>query len=137
MVRALLDEMVKSPLTAGDRGVADTVRVTASEEGPLREAVTMATPPFSSMEGELTFSVAVGVLSSSAMVRVRAEGSLTPWPPLTAARDGDGLVRRVYAVVDGRDGHRPRAGGLAGGDGHGLVGGDGEVGVGVGRRRGR
>ena len=50
MVKVSLEEMVKSPLAAGGTGLADTVRVTASEEGPLREAVTLAAPPSSLME---------------------------------------------------------------------------------------
>ena len=45
IVSVLLEEIAKSPLTAGDVGLADTVRITASEEGRLREAVTSAIPP--------------------------------------------------------------------------------------------
>ena len=42
MVRVSLEEMAKSPATAGGTGLADTTTVTAWEEGPLREAVTLA-----------------------------------------------------------------------------------------------
>ena len=51
MVRVLLDVMVKSSPAACDVGDAETTRVTSCEEGPLREAATLATPPFSPMEG--------------------------------------------------------------------------------------
>ena len=85
MVRVLLDVMVKSPLTAGDTGDAETTMLTSCEEGPLREAVTLAVPPFSLMEDELRLRVTVGAASSSVMVNVWLEGVLTPRPPLTIA----------------------------------------------------
>ena len=100
IVRVSLEEMVKSPLTAGDTGLADTVRVTASEEGRLREAVTSAIPPFSLMEGELRSILTVGAESSSVMVSVRLEGALTPSPPLTAADTVTDLSGAFHVVVD-------------------------------------
>ena len=78
MVKVLLEVRVKSPLTAGDTGLADTVKVTAWEDNPLREAVTLALPPFSPMEGELRSRVTLGIPSSSVMVSVTAAGSVTP-----------------------------------------------------------
>ena len=78
MVKVLLDVTVKSPLTAGDTGLAATVKVTSWEEGPLSEAVTLALPLFSLMEDELRSSVTVGAASSSVMVSVWLEGALTP-----------------------------------------------------------
>ena len=55
------------------------------DEGTSREAVMLALPPFSPMEDGLRWRVTVGVSSSSAMVRVRLGGSLTPRPPLALA----------------------------------------------------
>ena len=78
MVRVLLDAMVKSPLTAGDTGDAETTTVTSWEEAPLSEAVTLVVPPFSPMEDELRLRVTVGAASSSVMVSVKATGSVTP-----------------------------------------------------------
>ena len=85
MVRVLLDVMVKSPLTAGDSGDAETSRVTSCEDGPLSAAVTLVASPFSLMEDELSWSVALGVTSSSVMVSVSLEGGVTPrLPPMVA-----------------------------------------------------
>ena len=70
--------MVKYPLTVDDTGVADMVRVTAWEEGPLSEAVTLAAPPFSLMEDELRLSVTVGMASSSMIVSVTDAGPDAP-----------------------------------------------------------
>ena len=61
---------VKSPETAGDTGVAETVTVTASLDGPLSVAVTVLTPPFSLIEDGLSTSATVGAPSSSVIVSV-------------------------------------------------------------------
>ena len=58
----------KSPATAGDTGVADTVSVRSSLEAPSRLAVTVLAPPFSPIAGGVSFSVARGVASSSVIV---------------------------------------------------------------------
>ena len=78
--------MATSPLASGEAGLTDTVRVTASEAGALRDAVTLALPPFSPMEDELRARVTVGVSSSSVMVRVTGAGSFAP-TALAAAPD--------------------------------------------------
>ena len=44
MVRVSLEEMVKSPLTAGDTGLADTVKVTTWEEGPAERGGDLGAP---------------------------------------------------------------------------------------------
>ena len=74
---------VKSPETAGDTGVAETVTVTASLDGPLSVAVTVLTPPFSLIEDGLSTSATVGAPSSSVIVSVRSDGAGTPLPPVT------------------------------------------------------
>ena len=63
-------DCVKSPETAGDTAVAETVTATASLDGPLSEAVTVLQPPFSVMEVGSRPSLTTGTASSSSMVPV-------------------------------------------------------------------
>ena len=78
MVRVLFELKEKSPETAGETAAADTVSVTVSLDSPLRDAVTVALPPFSEIEESESESVTVGVASSS--VRVRAAPVTAPAP---------------------------------------------------------
>ena len=71
---------MKSPLTAGGSGDAEISTVTGCEEGGLRVAVTIATPPFSPMEEGLRSSATAGAPSSSVMASVRLEGAVTSRP---------------------------------------------------------
>ena len=84
MVSVLLPVTVKSAPTAGDTAIVDTVSLTASLDGPLNVAVTVADPPFSEIEAGLRTSDTVGVASSSVIVRTWSEGSATP-PPVAVA----------------------------------------------------
>ena len=70
IVSVVLVLSAKSPATAGDTAVADTVTVVAWLDAPLSVAVTVLTPPFSVTEAGLSTSVTLGVASSSVSVRV-------------------------------------------------------------------
>ena len=75
----------KSAATAGELGVAVTVTVTASLDGAVSIAVTVLRPPFSPMDAGSSFSISVGVPSSSVIVSVCAPGAATPLPPVADA----------------------------------------------------
>ena len=79
MVRVLFELKEKSPETAGETAAADTVSVTVSLDSPLREAVTVALPPFSEIEESESESVTVGVASSSVSVRAAPVTAPAPW----------------------------------------------------------
>ena len=68
IVSVLLVDSVKSPLTAGLTGAADTVTVVAALETADSVAVTVLSPPFSGIELFDSARVSVGVASSSVMV---------------------------------------------------------------------
>ena len=72
---------VKSPATAGETGVADTVTVTDSLDAALSVAVTVLTPPFSLIEDGVSTRLTAGPTSSSVIVSVCGDGSDTPFPP--------------------------------------------------------
>ena len=77
-VNVLTDDSVKSPACAFMPAVADTVNVTASLDTPLRRAVTVVVPPFSTIDAGVRFRATVGVGSSS--VNVRAAPVTAPIP---------------------------------------------------------
>ena len=106
MVRVVFDVIVKSPLSAGDTADAETSTVTSSEQGLLREAVTLADPPFSLIESELSSSVSVGVASSSVIVGVTAAGSIAPSAFEAAPYMEIVLSGASVGFVDGAHGQR-------------------------------
>ena len=77
-VNVLADDSVKSSACAFVPAVADTVSVTASLDAPLRRAVTVVVPPFSTIDAGIRFRATVGVGSSS--VNVRAAPVTAPVP---------------------------------------------------------
>ena len=111
MTSVSLAPSMKSPLTAGGTGLAETVTVKASEEASLSIAVTVLLPPFSEIESELRLSVTVGVVSSSVMVKAvpvtatPASAPLTltdsPLPSYTASCVGSMLKVAVPLPVPG------------------------------------
>ena len=76
---------VKSPAAAPVPGAAVTVRVVASLDGWLRPAVTVVLPPFSAIVAGVNVSVAVGVGSSSVMVRLAPVTAPMAWALLADA----------------------------------------------------
>ena len=72
---------LKSPDTAGETGVAETVTVADSPDAALRVAVTVLTPPFSLIEDGVSTRLTAGAPSSSVIVSVCGDGSDTPLPP--------------------------------------------------------
>ena len=76
---------VKYCPAGGSSGAAATVTTASSLDTPLSVAHTVATPPCSPMVSADSFSAAVGVGSSSAIVSGVAAGAATPLPPLTRA----------------------------------------------------
>ena len=71
----------KSPSTAGDSGLAVTVTVRFSLDGPLSDAVTVVSPSFSEIDAGSNFNVTTGVSSSSVISRVCAAGAASPSGP--------------------------------------------------------
>ena len=111
MVRILLEEMAKSPATAGDTGDADTTTVTACGEGLLRNAVTLAVPTFSLMEVGLRSSVTVGATVVVGDGQRYGRGVYYAQHVRGAAGYMDRPVGGVHRVVDGAEGQRGCAGG--------------------------
>jgi hypothetical protein len=84
---SVLPLSVKSPATAGDTAPAVTVTVVAELDARSSVAVTMLTPPSSSIDAGASTSVTIGVPSSSLMVSASSAGPVTPWLLDAAAAD--------------------------------------------------
>ena len=88
----------KSPATAGETAVADTVTVVVSLDVRFSRAVTVVDPPFSPIEVGIRSSVTVGGSSSSMIVSVTSDGPVTP-ALLVAVPDTRTVLLGVSAVL--------------------------------------
>ncbi len=85
IVSVLFVLSVKSPATAGETAVADTVTVVVSVDARLSCAVTAADPPFSPMEVGINWSVTEGIMPGIGRTTETCGLRLASPPLITAA----------------------------------------------------